>query len=60
MSFNRYTISDQEMGKLMDISDCNYAIGHMCSSSKLNELKEEHNLNLLPNLEDLDNWCKLV
>ena len=48
------------MGKLMDISDCNYAIGHMCSSSKLNELKEEHNLNLLPNLEDLDNWCKLV
>ena len=46
------------MGKLLKISDCNYAIGHMCSSSKLNELKAEHNLKLLPNLEDLDDWCK--
>ena len=55
---SKTNISEQEIIKLLGVSECKYAIGHMCSASTLADVQKEHPLKLLPRLEELDQWAK--
>ena len=46
------------MEKLLILSDCSYALGHMCSNDLLEEICTKLKIKLLPQVEFLAEYCK--
>ena len=49
---------EEEMEKLLILSDCSYALGHMCSNDLLEEICTKLKIKLLPQVEFLAEYCK--
>jgi len=50
--------TQEEMEKLLVLSECSYALGHMCSNDMLEEICGKLKITVLPQVEFLAEYCK--